>query len=163
MSIRARISPAVTKVTLLALLFIFWHKTSTASSFALDPVTEEPWKEVVLSVTDPNSTARFFKEIGGYVEKHRGDMNISEIESWGLDPGLSADFVLLGVPGQSQADIRLVRFQHLSHRSPMRPGSRAWDTGCYFSIMIRTKNMRKIYEIHKFQMKTPKIIDFTQF
>ena len=27
----------------------------------------------------------------------------------------------------------------------MRPGSRAWDTGCYFSMMVRMKNMPEIY------------------
>ena len=27
-----------------------------------------------------------------------------------------------------------------------RPGSRAWDTGCYFSLMVRMKGMPSIYD-----------------
>ena len=28
----------------------------------------------------------------------------------------------------------------------MRPGGHAWDSGCYFSLMVRMKNIEKIYE-----------------
>ena len=41
--------------------------------------------------------------------------------------------------------MRLVRFDNAGERVPMRPGSRTWDTGCYFSMMARMKNMPEIY------------------
>ena len=37
-----------------------------------EPVTTEVWREAVVSVSDPDVTARFFREIGGYGEKWRG-------------------------------------------------------------------------------------------
>ena len=53
-------------------------------------ITVEPWTEAVLSVTDLDVTARFFKEIGGYIEKHRDVMDPSEIKAWGLPSKASA-------------------------------------------------------------------------
>ena len=48
--------------------------------------------------------------------------------------------------GGDFGQIRLVTFEGAGRREPMRPGSRAWDTGCYFSMMIRVKNMQSIYD-----------------
>ena len=48
--------------------------------------------------------------------------------------------------GGDFGQIRLVTFEGVGRREPMRPGSRAWDTGCYFSMMIRVKNMQSIYD-----------------
>ena len=42
--------------------------------------------------------------------------------------------------------VRLVSFDNAGRRVPMRPGARAWDTGCYFSMMIRVKDMQSIYD-----------------
>jgi len=37
-----------------------------APVLAVEPITEKPWREAVLSVTDLDVTGRFFTEIGGY-------------------------------------------------------------------------------------------------
>ena len=42
--------------------------------------------------------------------------------------------------------VRLIRFDNAGYKQPMRPGSRAWDSGCYFSLMVRMKDIRKIYD-----------------
>ena len=55
-------------------------------ALAADPITDKPWREAVLSVTDPDVTARFFKEIGGYEELGRGSLSASSIAAWGLAP-----------------------------------------------------------------------------
>ncbi|KRP17959.1 MAG: hypothetical protein NWS22_01860 [Porticoccaceae bacterium] len=109
-------------------------------------ITVEPWTEAVLSVTDLDVTARFFKEIGGYIEKHRDVMDPSEIKAWGLPSKASAEVMVLGPRGRQQGSVRLVTFSNAGNRQPMRPGSRAWDTGCYFSMMIRMKDMQSIYD-----------------
>ena len=36
-----------------------------APVLAVEPITEKPWREAVLSVTDLDVTGRFFTEIGG--------------------------------------------------------------------------------------------------
>ena len=112
-----------------------------------DPVTDRPWREAVISVTDPDVTARFFKEIGGYEELGRGTLSDSAIAAWGLAPEASGEYLLLRAPmGGDFGHVRLVNFSDAGRRVPMRPGARAWDTGCYFSMMIRVKDMQSIYD-----------------
>lgn len=110
------------------------------------PITERPWQEAVVSVTDLDVTARFFREIGGYEVKWVGALDDSAIAAWGLPTSASGEALLLGPAGQDTGLLRLVRFDNAGRREPMRPGARAWDTGCYFSIMVRMKDMQAIYD-----------------
>lgn len=109
-------------------------------------VTRAAWQEAVVSVTDIDRSARFFVEIGGYVARWRGVLDASEITAWGLAPTAGGEALLLGPVGQDTGLVRLVRFDGAGKRQPMRPGSRPWDTGCYFSLMVRMKDMQAIYE-----------------
>ncbi|MBT6352380.1 MAG: hypothetical protein HOJ46_09925 [Halieaceae bacterium] len=114
---------------------------------AAEPITDKPWREAVLSVTDPDVTARFFKEIGGYEELGRGTLSASSVAAWGLAAEASGEYLLLRAPmGGNFGHVRLVTFENAGRRVPMRPGARAWDTGCYFSMMIRVKDMQSIYD-----------------
>jgi catechol 2,3-dioxygenase-like lactoylglutathione lyase family enzyme len=119
---------------------------ATAATAAPAPVTTRPWQEVVVSVTDLDRTARFFREIGGYEVKWRGSLDPAEVAAWSLPAGAGGEALLLGPSGQEAGLVRLVRFDDAGRREPMRPGARAWDTGCYFSIMIRMKDMQAIYD-----------------
>ena len=110
------------------------------------PVTSEPWQEAVISVTDLDVTARFFLEIGQYEIKWRGPVDASEIAAWGLPATASGEAMLLGPAGYRSGLVRLVRFDEAGRKSPTRPGSRAWDTGCYFSLMVRMQDLHSIYD-----------------
>ena len=137
------------RVSLSALLSVLMSASliSGSQSVTAEPITDKPWREAVLSVTDPDVTARFFKEIGGYEELGRGSVSASSIAAWGLDPEATGDYLLLRAPmGGDFGHIRLVSFENAGRRVPMRPGARAWDTGCYFSMMIRVKDMQSIYD-----------------
>ena len=130
-------------------LFCFSFILIPASIQASDeilPVTSEPWQEAVVSVTDTDATARFFIEIGGYDLISRGAINKSALSNWGMPQHVKGEYVLLGMPGREQGKVRLLEFQNTGRREPMRPGSRAWDTGCYFSLMVRVKDMQAIYD-----------------
>ena len=59
---------------------------------------------------------------------------------------VSAEELLLSAEGSDVGFIRLIRFDNVGTKKPMRPGSRAWDTGCYFSLMVRMKGLRQIYD-----------------
>ena len=110
------------------------------------PVTTSVWQEAVVSVTDIDRSAQFFTDIGGYEQKWRGPVDASEIAVWGLPATASGEALLLGPAGQGTGLIRLVRFDNVGRKEPTRPGARAWDTGCYFSLMVRMKNMSAIYD-----------------
>jgi hypothetical protein len=76
------------RVSLSALLSVLMSAALISGSLAVtaEPITDKPWREAVLSVTDPDVTARFFKEIGGYEELGRGSLSASSIAAWGLHP-----------------------------------------------------------------------------
>ena len=118
---------------------------SDASATTTEAVTAQPWQEVVVSVIDLDRTARFFAEIGQYQAKWRGTLHESEIRAWALPKAASGEALLIGPQDYETGLVRLVRFDNAGERVPMRPGSRSWDTGCYFSMMVRMKNMQEIY------------------
>jgi len=117
-----------------------------AASADDEPITSAVWQEAVVSVSDIDRSARFFVEIGGYEEKWRGVLDASEISAWGLPGDVSGEALLLGPAGQETGLVRLIRFDNAGRKEPTRPGARAWDTGCYFSLMVRMKGMRAIYD-----------------
>ncbi len=110
-----------------------------------EPVTRQPWQEAVVSVSDLDRTARFFVQIGDYEAKWRGPLQPSLVAAWGLPEDATGEALLIGPAGYQSGLVRLVRFDNAGERVPMRPGSRTWDTGCYFSMMVRMKNMPEIY------------------
>ncbi len=110
------------------------------------PITQAPWREVVISVRDLDETARFFLEVGRYETRARGAVDEAELAYWGLPTGATGEALVLAAPGSTHGLVRLVRFDNAGARAPMRPGGQAWDTGCIFSIMIRMKDMDAIYD-----------------
>ncbi len=111
-----------------------------------EPVTTNAWQEAVVSVTDLERSARFFREVGGYETRWQGPLDESEIDAFGLPDSASGEALLLGPHGATTGLVRLVRFDNAGRREPMRPGSRPWDTGCYFSLMVRIKDMGAVYD-----------------
>ena len=115
-------------------------------ALAESPATERPWQEAVVSVTELDRSARFFIEIGGYEVKWRGRVDRGELAAFGLPQTASGEALLLGPADADSGLLRLIRFDGVGRRTPMRPGSRPWDTGCYFSLMVRMKGMQSIYD-----------------
>lgn len=136
-------SPGTRPVLMLAGILLV--PSSLAGDQYLEPVTERPWQEVVVSVSHIDRTARFFTGIGGYEAKWRGPLDAALTAAWGLSQEASGEALLLGPADYESGLIRLVRFDNAGERLPMRPGSRAWDTGCYFSMMVRMKDLPDIY------------------
>lgn len=101
-------------------------------------ITTEPWAEAVVSVSKFEDIAPFFTQIAGYETLEKTDTE------W-----------LLGAPGTDNGFIRLVLNPN-PKALPARPAeSRSWDTGCYWSIMMRAKNLPSIIEDAKALGWTP--------
>ncbi|MDJ0700708.1 MAG: hypothetical protein QNJ07_12700 [Woeseiaceae bacterium] len=134
------------KKTIRGLCFIIAALSSAEAQEPTTPITDQVWQEAVISVTDLDRTAEFFVEIGGFETKWRGQMDPTEIAAWDLGTKASAEALLLGPQGEDTGLIRLVRFDDAGRKMPTRPGSRAWDTGCFFSLMVRMKDMPSIFD-----------------
>lgn len=126
---------------MLALLITF-----VAAAEVSDPITDQGWREAVISVSDLNRSASFFQDIGHYQRRWRGQLTAELIASWGLPPEAKGEALLLEPNPKFGGMLRLVRFDNAGRREPMRPGARTWDSGCYFSVMARMKGMQAIYD-----------------
>ena len=110
------------------------------------PITDAVWREAVVSVHDLARSAAFFTEIGGYDIKWGGRLDSEAVAAWGLPETAGAEALLLGPAAAESGLVRLVRFDDAGRKAPVRPGARTWDTGCYFSLMVRMKDMQAIYD-----------------
>lgn len=110
------------------------------------PVTTEPWLMATASVSDLDQTARFFQEIGGYEQVYRGALDQAEIDSLDLPDAASGEVLTLRAPGSDAGFVRLIRFDDAGRKVPTRPGARAWDTGCFWSFMVRANDIEAVYD-----------------
>ncbi len=133
-----------TRVTLL--LVVTTVALVALSDVRAQSVTERRWQEAVVSVHDLERSAEFFREIGGYETRWRGALSESELRTWGLSDEASGEALVLAPPEYEEGLLRLIRFDNAGRKQPMRPGARAWDTGCYFSLMVRIKDMESVYD-----------------
>lgn len=126
--------------------FAFTLSATISEVAAQTAISNEPWQEVVVSVSDIDRSAEFFTKIGGYKPVWRGVMSADEIQAWGLSDQATATALVLRQNNREEGYIRLVDFDNAGRQVPTRPGSRAWDTGCYFSLMVRMKDMQSVYD-----------------
>lgn len=108
------------------------------------PVPSGPWREAVVSVSDLDRTAAFFIEVGGYEIRWRGQVDPSQLAHWQLPTNARAEALLLAPAWATNGHIRLIQFSNVP-QVPTRPGARPWDTGCYFSLMVRGKALDRRY------------------
>ncbi len=111
----------------------------------VSPVTDLPWVMATASVTDITRSAQFFREIGGYETVEAGVLDPAELAALGLPMEATGEALVLRAPGSVGGLVRLVRFDKAGEKQPMRPGSRAWDTGCYWSLMLRARDIESIF------------------
>jgi len=118
-----RILPLISCSVLLACMPSAEHEWTDLSLRAKPAaITQSPWQEVVINVESFDDIAPFFTQIGEYdtVEKNE--------KEWLL--------------GARDADSGFVRLRQIGSAEPARPASsRSWDKGCYFSLMMRAKNI----------------------
>lgn len=110
------------------------------------PVTSKPWLMATASVSDLDRTARFFQDIGGYETLYRGPLEASELAALDLPTEASAEVLTLRAPGSDAGYVRLIRFDNVGRKLLTRPGARAWDTGCFWSFMVRANDIERIYD-----------------
>ncbi len=92
-----------------------------------DAITQNPWHDVIVNVAAFEDVAPFFTDIAAFETIEKTD------DEW-----------VLGAPGSEGGYVRL---REIGKADPARPAaSRAWDKGCYFSLMMRAKNLSSIIE-----------------
>jgi catechol 2,3-dioxygenase-like lactoylglutathione lyase family enzyme len=105
-----------------------------------DPVNSRPWQEAVISVSDPVAVAGFLREVAGWEQIGRSNVDRALLDAWGLDAGARADSWLFRNPGDDHGYVRLVSFKGVE-QVQIRSGAQPWDTGGIFSLMVRTPDV----------------------
>jgi len=121
--------------------------TAITPAWAVQPekVLDAPWQEALISVRAFDPIYTFLTETGGYEEVARGAVDKSQLAYWQLGEKAAARFVLLKAAGSDHGYIRLIDFDGVKQQ-PIRVGARAWDTGGYFSLMMRGKDLDRIFD-----------------
>jgi hypothetical protein len=107
-------------------------------------ILDAPWQEATLSVRDFDPIYTFLTKSGGYEEVARGAISEGQLAYWNLPNAATGKFVLLREPGSDHAHIRLIDLDGVSQQ-PIRIGARAWDTGGFFSLMMRGKDLESLF------------------
>jgi len=110
------------------------------------PVVTQPWLMATASVSDLDRTAAFFRDIGGYETLYRGPLDPAEIVALNLPEDAKGEVLTLRAVGSDAGYVRLIRFDNAGRKTPTRPGARAWDTGCFWSFMVRAYDLESIYD-----------------
>jgi catechol 2,3-dioxygenase-like lactoylglutathione lyase family enzyme len=104
-----------------------------------------PWSETLVSVSDINVSSRLFREVGGWRTTDKGRVTRAELDYWNLPNEVRATFERLCAPQSKTGCIRFVRFSGAPQR-PIRLAKRAWDTGGIYSVMVRSDDVRALFD-----------------
>lgn len=105
-----------------------------------------PWSEVIVSVRDPDASAAWLIEDGGWQETERGAIARSELSYWGLPDEASGRFLKICAPDSDSGCIRYVVIEGAGKQRPIRLAARPWDTGGIFSIMLRSEDVQSMFD-----------------
>lgn len=93
------------------------------------PIVKGGWDEVLIQTPDAEDVARLWTDIGGYETVSRNGYK------W-----------TVRAPGAEDGYITFLETGNSEDRKIRPNDAKAWDTGCYWSIMMRAKNLEGIIE-----------------
>lgn len=109
-----------------------------ASDWPLD--YDVGWQEAVLSVIDLDAWQAQLKDIAGWDTTLKGDVDRRLLTQWGLSDEVTAKFVVMQNPGETQGLVRLIQFSG-AEQVQIRSSAQSWDTGGFLSLLIRSRGV----------------------
>ncbi len=109
-----------------------------------ESLVSDGYREAVFSVSDAKAYSVFLREVGGWEELHRGEVDRVVLAAWKLPDTASASEIVLGNPGTSRGYIRLVQFAGVEQRQ-IRSNAQSWDTGGWFDVNSRILDMEATF------------------
>lgn len=116
-----------------------------AAAATPQPFEVSPWTEAVVSVRAPEQAARLFLQAGGWRVIAKGRLTTGELAHWRLPTGAGGRYLRVCAPAVATGCIRFVAFSGVAQR-PIRLAARGWDTGGIFSVMVRSDNVRALFD-----------------
>lgn len=127
------------KICLLGVLVAGLTQTVRAESdWPLD--LDVGWQEAVLSVSDLEAWQTQLADIAGWQPILKGEVDRRQLDQWDLPENVTADFVVMQNPGETQGLVRLVKFEGAA-QVQIRSSAQSWDTGGFLSLLIRSRGV----------------------
>lgn len=121
-----------------ALLMAVGQPLKAESDWPLD--LDVGWQEAVLSVSDLEAWQTQLVDIAGWEAILKGDVDRRQLEQWRLPKDVTAKFVVMQNPGETQGLVRLVKFSG-ADQVQIRSSAQSWDTGGFLSLLIRSRGV----------------------
>ncbi len=104
------------------------------------------WKEAVTIVADLDTWCGLADRLCGWTMAYRGPVDRGILDGWFLDQSMSGEEALFHCGEEAQGFVRFVALSGVSGRQRVRSGAASWETGGIFSLMVRTKDLKAVFE-----------------
>lgn len=135
-------------------LMLFASAFAAPISWAADPIAQSPpqraigagFQEGVFTTANPESWIAFFVGLGGWVVRDRAPLEQGLKKLWNLPDATSGQTILLANKNMDAGMVRLVTLTGISQEM-IRADDRPWDSGGWFDLDVRVKNMPAIHKM----------------
>ncbi|NKB44109.1 MAG: hypothetical protein GKS03_07480 [Alphaproteobacteria bacterium] len=103
------------------------------------------WKEAVTLVHDLDRWSKLADQVCGWTLGHRGRVDQSILKMWGLDSSVTGEEALFHCGDEAQGFVRFIALEGAGDQQRVRAGAMPWDTGGIFSLMVRSKNLNRVF------------------
>lgn len=132
----------MTRALIAVLAAIAFSVPSAQASDGWPLTNDEGWQEAVVSVSDVEMWTTHLADIAGWQAVLEGNADRRQLKAWGLDDSVSARYVVVQNPGESQGLVRLIRFDG-ADQVQIRSSAQTWDTGGWLSLLTRSRGVEQ--------------------
>ena len=132
-------------ITQIIFSLLLAHGTISANESNTNTLGIAGWRESVISVYDIEQWVKTFEDIYGWTVIDAKRKLSNTHLTWNLPPTVEYSEVLMGNKGASTGFIRFVKFHDINQQQ-IRPSAQPWESGGYFDLNFRTKDIFKTYK-----------------
>ncbi len=96
--------------------------------------------EAVIIVRSPEPHLACWRDVGGWVLQHQGEVDTRLLRGWGLPRATGREW-RLGHPDGGVGQVRLMQLDQAGPQADMRPDDQCWDAGGIFDLNVRVRDV----------------------
>lgn len=104
------------------------------------------WKEAITLVSDLDRWCLLGADVCGWTLAHRGTVDRRVLHHWNLPDDVSGEEALFCCGDEAQGFVRFMQLKGVEQQLRIRAGAMPWDTGGIFSLMVRSKDVNRVFE-----------------
>lgn len=104
------------------------------------------WKEAVTLVSNLDLWCDLADRVCGWDLFHKGPVDPGVLQQWKLPQTVTGEEALFCCGGEAQGFVRFIQLSGVDQPQRIRAGAMPWDTGGIFSLMVRSKDLNRVYQ-----------------